>query len=62
MLPRKTCSQCNRVITVNRDGQLRSHFCPHYRPCESGDCVLCQDARDEAVTDAANNPLTNVEQ
>jgi hypothetical protein len=47
---------------MNRDGQLRSHFCPHYTPCESGHCVLCRNSRGEAVADADNDPLTNVEQ
>jgi len=41
MFPRRPCPRCGRSITMNRDGMQRSHFCPHYTPCEIGRCGQC---------------------
>ena len=41
MFPRSACPRCRRSFAVNKDGELRSHFCPHYRTCEPGQCSQC---------------------
>jgi len=62
LLPRKHCPHCARSITVNRDGTQRSHFCPHYTPCEAGRCVLCENRPAAAAVDfAKENPQTDIE-
>ena len=52
MLPRTTCPRCRRSIAVNRNGAMRSHFCPHYRVCENDDCPEC------AIQESASSPET----
>jgi hypothetical protein len=42
MFPRLTCSRCRRSIAVNRNGAIRSHFCPHYKACDGGACRDCE--------------------
>ena len=46
MFPRSACRRCSRSIAMNGDGQLRSHYCPHYTPCELGTCIDCAALRD----------------
>ena len=50
MLPRSTCLRCRRSIAVNRDGAMRSHFCPHYHTCETETCHDCWTTRQSAAT------------
>jgi hypothetical protein len=52
MLPRGICPRCRRSITVNKDGQMRSHFCPHFEICERAGCVQCAIERASAEPDA----------
>jgi ferredoxin len=52
-MPRSVCPRCLRSITVNRDGAMRTHFCPHYHVCESGTCATCAATRSSASTPEA---------
>jgi hypothetical protein len=56
MLPRGTCPRCRRSITVNKDGQMRSHFCPHFEICERAGCLQCAVARASADPDPRDTP------
>jgi len=62
MLPRSTCLRCRRSIAVNRDGAMRSHFCPHYHTCETETCHECWAMRQSAATpDAVPAPPPDAE-
>jgi hypothetical protein len=39
---RINCPHCARLIAVNRNGQLRTHFCPHRHLCEPQRCRACE--------------------
>jgi hypothetical protein len=41
MFPKLACPRCRRSTAVNRDGQIRSHYCPHRNPCEPKRCHEC---------------------
>jgi hypothetical protein len=36
------CPLCTRLIAVNGNGQLRTHFCPHRHLCEPQRCRACE--------------------
>jgi primosomal protein N' len=38
---RINCPDCARLISVNGNGQMRSHFCPHRNLCEPQRCRDC---------------------
>jgi hypothetical protein len=42
VFPRIQCPVCARLIAVNANGQLRTHFCPHRDLCEPQRCLACQ--------------------
>jgi hypothetical protein len=42
---------CARLIAVNGNGQLRTHFCPHRHLCEPLRCRACEQARLSAGDD-----------
>lgn len=44
MFPRRTCQNCGRSIALGTANQIRSHFCPHYKTCEVGNCEKCAEA------------------
>jgi hypothetical protein len=41
---------CARLIAVNGNGQLRTHFCPHHDLCEPQRCRACQQVQLSAAT------------
>jgi hypothetical protein len=57
MFPRGSCPRCRRSIAMNRDGWLRSHFCPHYKPCELDRCGECTASARELPPLGANDAV-----
>lgn len=53
MFPRRTCPRCSRSIAMSKNGEIRSHYCPHSISCELGICIECAVNRDQRHGDAA---------
>ena len=57
MRSRTVCLRCGRVLTLDRNGRLRAHFCPHRTVCQAGFCDQCQsEAEARSIGANVDNP------